>query len=105
MSDRELHAVYTQRAQHDLVNIQLYGLGTWGESGALTQQKRILSAIDLLCRNPLMGRPRAERAGLRSFVSKPYVIFYVVSEDEIVVQTILHHNMDLQRIIESSEAQ
>ena len=57
---------------------------------------RIDAKLDLLARNPSMGRARPElAAGLRSVTVGNYVIYYLAVEDGIDVVRILHGTRDV----------
>ena len=49
---------------------------------------------------PLMGRARPELAdGVRSWpTSTRYILFYVPSEDGVIVLRVLHHARDIQNV-------
>jgi toxin ParE1/3/4 len=56
-------------------------------------------AMSRLARNPGIGRPRPELLpGLRSYVARPYVIFYTTGEDEIDIVRVLHGARDIESI-------
>ncbi len=65
---------------------------------------RVLDAIEheanLLATQPLMGRSRPELSeGVRSWpTSTPYILYYLVTADGVVVIRILHHARDVQQI-------
>lgn len=63
-------------------------------------QDRIFAACQQLACNPHRGRPRPElRAGLRSFLAKPYLLFYTIElEDAVTVRRIIHHSRDLDAL-------
>lgn len=68
-----------------------------------TAADRVLDAIEreasVLATQPLMGRARPELAeGVRSWpTSTPYILYYTVVADGIVVLRALHHARDVQR--------
>lgn len=65
----------------------------------------VLDAIEreasILATQPLMGRARPELAeGVRSWpTSTPYILYYTVVADGIVVLRALHHARDVQQAI------
>jgi toxin ParE1/3/4 len=70
------------------------------ERSAERLQDRIEAAIEHLREFPMTGVPREELAvGLRSIRVRPfqYIIFYRVSEDEIVLIRLLHSARALER--------
>lgn len=56
--------------------------------------------VQTLSLQPLMGRGRPELAdGVRSWpTSTRYILFYVPSEDGLVVLRVLHHARDIQNV-------
>lgn len=65
-----------------------------GVVDAIHQEAQTLSL------QPLMGRGRPELAdGLRSWpTSTRYILFYVPSEDGVIVLRVLHHARDIQNV-------
>ena len=63
-------------------------------------QDRIFDACQKLANNTQIGRPRPElRSGLRSFLAKPYTLFYTIeSEEAITVRRIIHYSRDLDAL-------
>ncbi|MEI8295536.1 MAG: type II toxin-antitoxin system RelE/ParE family toxin [Alphaproteobacteria bacterium] len=60
-------------------------------------------SIRTLLRSPLMGRERPElMAGLRSFVCKRYVIFYLSLENNIELIRVLHGSRDIDFIFQDT---
>ncbi len=60
----------------------------------------ILDRARLHAKLPLMGRPRDELSpGLRSFVVRPYVVFYRPADDTIEVVRVLHGARDIDSIM------
>lgn len=57
----------------------------------------IYATATLLGSQPEMGRARPELAGqLRSFPTKtPYIIFYLIDADGVVIIRVLHHARDI----------
>jgi plasmid stabilization system protein ParE len=55
-------------------------------------QARIRHIVDLIAKVPLMGRPTGKRPDIRRVNTNPYpyVIFYAVTDTEIVVRRIRH---------------
>ena len=63
-------------------------------------QDRILAACQKISDNAHMGRPRPElRPELRSFLEKPYVLFYTIdSEGVVTIRRVIHHSRDLEAL-------
>jgi len=89
----------TQSAQTDLLEAWLY-IAEENPQAA----DRLLDTIDreanTLALQPHMGRLRPELADcLRSWpTSTPYVLFYFVDGEGIIVLRVLHHARDVQRV-------
>lgn len=70
----------------------------------LDSADQILDTIDheasLLLDNPSMGRLRPELGdNIRSWVTKtPYILFYQVCDNDIVIVRVLHHARDISVI-------
>jgi plasmid stabilization system protein ParE len=81
---------YTRPALAALTSI-LDGIGAESPQGAQRVRARIRSVIELLLAYPLIG-VRTEEDGIRcvTTVPYPYVIFYEVRGDEIVVHAVRH---------------
>ncbi|HYV38828.1 MAG TPA: type II toxin-antitoxin system RelE/ParE family toxin [Gemmataceae bacterium] len=64
----------------------------------------ILDKARLHAQFPLMGRSRQElAANLRSFVVRPYVIFYRPVDDTIDVLRVLHGSRDIDTLMQDME--
>ena len=63
-------------------------------------QDRILAICQKIADNTHTGRPRPElRTGLRSFLEKPYLLFYTIdSEDVVTLRRIIHYSRDLEAL-------
>ena len=63
-------------------------------------QDRIFAACQKVANNTELGRPRSElRSGLRSFLAKPYILFYTIeSEEAITVRRIIYYSRDLDAL-------
>ena len=91
----------TDQAESDLVDIW-----TFIAQNNPTAADRMIAAIQkrsrLCVEFPEMGRSREElRAGLRSFVISPYVVFYRPVADTIEVIRVLHGARDLASLFDS----
>lgn len=63
---------------------------------------RFFAAAGLHAQFPLMGQPRDEISpGLRCFTARPYVAFYRIEGENIVVLRFLHGRRDLKRVMRS----
>ncbi len=83
----------TRKAQSDFAEILLYTKDTWGEEQAERYLARLLDGLDLIAREPGIGRvcdrlvPR-----LRRFELGRHVIFYKPDRTGILVSRILHQS-------------
>lgn len=90
---------YSASAESDLLEAWLYIA-----EDSIDAADRLLDRIDAEIRNlqtqPRMGRARDELAdGVRSWpTSTPYVVFYFIDDDGIMIARVLHHARDLPAI-------
>jgi len=85
----------SEQADADLLQIYRY----LSERSAAAAQS-VVSEIDRKLQNlgdfPFIGRDRSMLSqGIRSVVAYPYVIFYLVESDRIVVVRVLHGRRDI----------
>jgi toxin ParE1/3/4 len=60
----------------------------------------VTERLKQLSQLPHLGRPRSDiQPGLRGFLVRPYVLFYRIEDEEIVVVRILHGRRDLRRVM------
>jgi toxin ParE1/3/4 len=90
--------VRTAAAERDLEEIM-----EWLYEHSPTVAERFPTALDSRCRllatQPMTGRARDElRSGLRSVVVEYYVIFFLVTDDEIQIRRIVHGSRDLESV-------
>ena len=65
-------------------------------AGAASVAREIDRKFRNLCDFPFIGRDRSALSpGIRSIVAYPYVIFYMVEPDAIVVVRVIHGSMDI----------
>ena len=81
---------YSRRALADLVHIADY-VREHNPRAAVALEKRIRSSIEQLQTFPLIGRP-TDDPDIRMFpiVRYPYLVFYEVMEQEILIHHIRH---------------
>lgn len=91
-------------AEDDLLNAWLY-VADESVSAADRLLWRIKEEADTLLLQPRMGRSRDELApGLRSWPTRtPYIMFYFIDEEGIVIVRVLHHARDIQSFASWSE--
>jgi toxin ParE1/3/4 len=99
---KTLKVVFKEQAIFDLEDIWLYTLHTWSLRQADRYHSLILKEIEFLATDPKSGKDQRHiRAGYRSSKIKSHIIFYRISENELVVIRILHERMDIpNRLIE-----
>jgi toxin ParE1/3/4 len=91
--------VITEPARQDLDEMWDWLAGR-NEPAADRLLDAILQRAQLHASQPLMGRPRDDlRPGLRSFVVRPYVVFYRPVEGTIEVLRVLHGSRDTESIM------
>ncbi len=87
---------FTRSAETDLLELWLHiaekNLVAADESLDVVQ-----AAVSVLSSQPEMGRARPELAdGLRSFPTRtPYIIFYMLTDDQLLVVRVLHHAREI----------
>ena len=70
------------------------------EAAADRLVEAVLERARLHAGQPLMGRPRDDLSpGLRSFVVRPFVVFYRPADDTIEVVRVLHGARDIDSIM------
>ena len=81
---------FTERAADELEDILTY-VAAHSPQGAAKVKRRIKLLTDLISRHPEAGQ-RTNRAGLRRIVVQPYpyLLFYQVAADEIVIHGLRH---------------
>ena len=90
---------YTASANNDLLEAWLY-IAEDNLSAADRMLDKIAVDTRALSENPRMGRARDELApGLRSWpTSTPYIVFYFVQNNDILITRVLHHARDIQSL-------
>ena len=87
--------VISERAEADLREIWVYSFKRWGEA----QADRYLDGLDdgfQQCgAEPERGKARADvRPDYWSLLVHRHVVFYTFSDDEVLIQRVLHGRMD-----------
>jgi toxin ParE1/3/4 len=87
--------VFSPEAEADLFDIWDFLARAASDAVADRQLQAIDRVCDLLVGSPLAGRARDEfRAGIRSFVAPPFVVFYRVTDSTIEIVRVLHGKRD-----------
>lgn len=85
----------SQRCEQDLDDIWFY-IAQNDEVAADLMIAKILNKLPMLAQFPDMGRAREDLlTGLRCFPVKPYLIFYIPS-DQLEIIRILHQSRDIE---------
>ena len=90
-----MSVVYTRTARADLREVARYYAKVNPDFG-----RRIIQQIRQRCRQlgrfPKMGRTRDELAeGLRSFPTRPYVVFYKPTTRGVMIVRVIHGSRDI----------
>lgn len=85
---------YTVPALADLESVLDY-VAAHSPHGARRVQVRIQSVIDLLLHHPRVGR-RTEDPSIRRMTASPYpyLIFYEIADDELIIHAVRHAARD-----------
>jgi toxin ParE1/3/4 len=95
-SARRLSLSVTKPAARDIQDIRRFTRNRWGSDQAVTYHQAIRDALIQLCDHPNLGRERSDMLpGIRSYRVLSHSIFYLVANEELVVQRILHERMDV----------
>ncbi|UAB77465.1 type II toxin-antitoxin system RelE/ParE family toxin [Erythrobacter sp. SCSIO 43205] len=87
-----------RQADNDLVSISQYTSAEFGESQARKYRDQLRGCFNALLSNPHLGRSAEELApGLRRIRQQAHVVFYLPTDDEILIVRVLHHSMDFER--------
>ena len=93
---RELRV--SRPADNDIVAISEYTTAEFGEEQARLYRDQLVSCFNLLLEYPELGRSADEiAAGLRRIRQQAHVVFYLPSDDAILIVRVLHHAMDFER--------
>jgi toxin ParE1/3/4 len=85
----------SKAAAQDLEDIYLYGFMQFGEAQADRYAALLEDRIELLCKNPLLGRiDTAITPAIRRFECESHVIFYDLSATQLLIVRILHGATD-----------
>ncbi|HEY7032074.1 MAG TPA: type II toxin-antitoxin system RelE/ParE family toxin [Thermomicrobiales bacterium] len=96
MSARRRRLVLAPDARRDLSEILVYTEQQWGKQQRIKCQAMIDQALRHLAMYPNLGRGRDEISpGLRSYPVGSHVVYYRVSEHELIVNRIVHGRRDI----------
>jgi toxin ParE1/3/4 len=87
--------VVSERAEADLREIWLYSFKTWGEAQADRYLDELDAGLHECGAEPERGKQRDEvRPGYWSLLIRRHVAFYTFTDNEVLVQRVLHGSMD-----------
>jgi toxin ParE1/3/4 len=90
-----MKVIVSDKADADLVQIYRH-LSSQSSAGAESIAREIARKFRNLSDFPFIGRERSSLAqGLRSVIVYPYVIFYTIEPDSIVIVRVLHGHRDI----------
>lgn len=93
---REL--VISERAEADLREIWHYSLDNWGEAQADCYLDELDAGMRKCGAEPEGGKQQeAVRSGYWSNLVRKHVVFYIFSDDAVLIQRVLHGSMDPSR--------
>jgi toxin ParE1/3/4 len=88
---------FSETATLDLRDIWLYSAETWGPDQADRYTVDIEEICAELAAGRLLGRPVQERPGYFRHLAARHLIFFMESDEGIVVMRVLHQSMDIER--------
>ncbi len=84
------------QAEQDLLEIWLYTFNEWGASQADTYLDKLIEAMQLLSKQPLICRERPEfTPTVRIHHHARHLIVYLVVDEGINIVRVLHESMDV----------
>lgn len=87
--------VVSDRAEADLREIWLYSFKTWGAAQADRYLDELDAGLQECGAEPERGKQSDEvRPGYWSLLIRRHVAFYTFTDDEVLVQRVLHGSMD-----------
>ena len=90
--------VISARAEADLREIWLYSFKTWGAAQADRYLDELDDGLQECGADPERGKGRDDvRPGYRSQLIRRHVAFYTFTDDEVLIQRVLHGCMDPPR--------
>lgn len=96
----KLNYQLSKLALDDLEDIWEYTFETWSKTQANRYYKEIIQGIDVICKNPEIGKSIEEiKSNHRIRKVKFHLIVYKVKNNIIFVDRILHERMDIDNIL------
>jgi len=86
------------RAENDLADIADYTIAEFGIPQARKYRDQFGACFASLVDNPYLGRSAEELVpGLRRIRQQAHVVFYLPSDDAVLIVRVLHHSMDFEQ--------
>lgn len=90
----------SNRAASDLTDIADYTIAEFGIIQARKYRNLLNACFQSLTENPFLGRSADELGtGLRRIRQQAHVIFYLPTDNEILIVRVLHQSMDFERYL------
>lgn len=85
-------------AEDDLAEILRYTRLTWGDAQATAYSEIVYEELFQLLEFPEVGRQRSDvRRGLRSYSIGQHVAYYRITQNEVIIERLLHPRMKVGR--------
>lgn len=85
----------TEEARDDIADAIRWSIEEWGAVRADRYRTRLLDRVYSLKTHPNLGTAcDGVRQGYRRLTAQRHVVFYQVSDTEVIVVRVLHHSMD-----------
>lgn len=95
MPVRRRRLTITPRAREDVRQALLYSRQRWGEEQRRRYRLRLTDALANLVDYPELGQPRDDLyPGCRQLQVEQHILFYRVTEEEVIVGRLLHVRRD-----------
>ena len=90
--------VISERAEADLREIWRWSYGQFGEDQADRYLEQLDDGLQKCGEEPEGGKHRDTiRPGYRSKLVRKHIVFYTFTDDEVLIQRVLHGSMDPSR--------
>jgi len=90
--------VQSSQAEQDLTDIWIYTAEEWNLAQADLYLDELVAGIEGLSTHPELGYSRDDiRAGYRSLNVSQHIVFYTVTEEQVLIVRVLHKSVDVQR--------
>lgn len=91
---------FSVRAEEDLVEIYSYGILQFGYSQARKYIEGLEETLLRLAFGPFLGKESSLLyPGLREFIYKSHMVFYLIEEDGVLIVRILHQSRDYKNFV------